>query len=169
MRISLKEIVLFSLLGTIMFISKIIMEPFPNIHLLATLITAYTIVYRKKALVPIYIFAVLNLLYSGFSLWALPYFYIWTILWGIIMLLPKSMPKKFAIPVYATVCALHGFLYGTLYAPAQALMFGLNFNETIAWIVSGFPFDLIHGIGNIFCSILILPITSILQRTKQKY
>lgn len=165
MRINLKELVLFSLLGTIMFISKLVMEFLPNIHILATLITTYTIVYRAKALIPIYIFAVLTFIYGGFSLWALPYFYIWTILWGVVMLLPKSMPKKVALPVYMVVCAMHGFLYGTMYAPAQAIMFGLSFKGMITWIISGLPFDAIHGIGNIVCSLLILPLSSVLRNT----
>lgn len=165
MRINLKELVLFSLLGTIMFISKIVMESLPNIHILAALVTTYTIVYRAKALIPIYIFAVLISIYGGFSLWSLPYFYIWTILWGAVMLLPKSMPKKVALPVYMVVCAMHGFLYGTMYAPAQALMFGLSFKGTITWIISGLPFDAIHGIGNIVCSLLVLPLSSALKHT----
>lgn len=168
MRISIKELVLFALLGTIMFVSKIIMEPLPNIHILAALVTTYTIVYRVKALIPIYVFAAINLTYAFFyssPLWALPYFYIWTILWGVVMLLPKSMPKRVALPVYMVVCAIHGFLYGTLYAPAQALMFGLSFKGTIAWIISGLPFDAIHGIGNIVCSLLVLPLSSALKHT----
>lgn len=164
MRINLKELVLFALLGTIMFVSKLVMEFLPNIHILAALVTTYTIVYRAKALIPIYIFAFLMFIYAGFSLWALPYFYIWTILWGVVMLLPKQMPKKIAIPVYMVVCAMHGFLYGTLYAPAQALMFGLSFKGTITWIISGLPFDAIHGIGNIVCSLLVLPLSSALKQ-----
>ena len=79
------------------------------------------------------------------------------------MLLPKNMPKRIAPIVYMIVCALHGFGFGALYAPAQALMFGLSFEATLAWIVSGFPFDVIHGVGNFFCGTLIVPIASVLR------
>ena len=79
------------------------------------------------------------------------------------MLLPKNMPKKIAPLVYMVVCALHGFGFGILYAPAQALMFGLSFEATLAWIASGFPFDMMHGIGNFFCGMLIMPIVSLLR------
>ena len=71
------------MLGTIMFVSKIVMEALPNIHLLGTLTMTYTVVYRKKALIPLYVYVFLNGLYAGFSLWWVPYLYIWTILWGI--------------------------------------------------------------------------------------
>ena len=77
------------------------------------------------------------------------------------------LPKKCNRFVYMLVCSAHGFLFGVLYAPAQALMFGLNFDGMIAWIVAGFPFDCIHGVSNFFTGILIVPIASVLKRAKQ--
>ena len=65
--------------------------------------------------------------------------------------------------IYMLVSAAHGFLYGTLYAPAQAVMFGLNLEGTIAWIIAGLPWDMIHGVSNFFCGILIVPIISVLR------
>lgn len=162
--LTLRELVLFSLLGCFMYLSKVLMEFLPNVHLLAALTTAYTVCYRKKALYPIYIYVFLNGLFAGFSLWWLPYLYLWTLLWGAVMLLPRNMKKPVAIPVYMTVCALHGFLFGTLYAPAQALMFGLNFQQMVAWIAAGLPYDLIHGVSNFFAGILVLPIVEVLKR-----
>ena len=98
------------MLGTVMYVSKMIMEVAPNIHLLGVFTIAYTVVYRKKALYPIYIYVFLNGIFSGFAGWWIPYLYIWTILWGIVMLLPPNMPKKLKPVVYMTVCAVHGFL-----------------------------------------------------------
>jgi energy-coupling factor transport system substrate-specific component len=160
----LTDILVFTLLGVIMFISKLIMEILPNIHLLGILTMVYTITYRKDALKPIYIYVLLNGLYSGFSLWWFPYLYIWTILWGVAMLLPKKMPTKVAVPVYSIVCALHGLLFGTLYAPAQAIMFGLDFKMTIAWITMGLPFDIIHAVSNLFLGSLIIPLSMALKK-----
>lgn len=141
-----------------MYASKMIMEVLPNIHLLGTFIIALTIVYRKKALYPIYIFVLLNGLLAGFSMWWIPYLYVWTVLWGATMLLPKNIPAKLKPFVYALLCSAHGFLFGTLYAPVQALMFGFSFEQTIAWIVAGFPFDCMHGISNFFVGFLIVPL-----------
>lgn len=146
-----------------MYASKMLMEIAPNVHLLGVFVIAFTIVYRKKALYPIYVFILLTGVYAGFATWWIPYLYLWTILWGVTMLLPKNMPKKIRPIVYMIVCAMHGFLYGTLYAPAQALFFGLNFEGTIAWIVAGLPWDFVHGVSNFFCGILILPIVRILR------
>lgn len=167
MKLTTREIVIFGMLGAMMYVSKIIMEMIPNVHLLGTFVIAITVVYRKKALYPIYTYVLLNGLIAGFSAWWIPYLYIWTILWGATMLLPKNMPTKIRPIVYMLLCASHGFLYGTLYAPAQALLFGMDFRATIAWIIAGLPWDMIHGISNFFCGILIVPIIKILKNSER--
>lgn len=156
--------IVFAMLGIIMLISKLLLEGIPNVHLLGTLITAYTIVYRKAALKPIYIFVLLFGLFYGFGIWWVPYLYIWTILWGMVMLLPKKMKPQIAIPVYMVISGLHGLLYGTLYAPVQALFYGYDFKTMLAWIAAGFYFDITHAVGNVVLGILILPIASTLKK-----
>ena len=156
------------MLASIMFCSKIIMELLPNIHMLGMLTMTYTVVFRKKALIPIYLYVMMNGVYSGFSLWWVPYLYIWTILWGITMLIPKNLPKKAKYVVYSTVCCIHGLAFGILYAPAQALLFGFNFEQTVAWVIAGFPFDLIHGISNIFTGMLVIPLSELLNKLVKK-
>lgn len=167
MRVNTKEVAIFGMLGAVMFASKMLMEILPNIHLLGTFIVAITVVYRKKALYPIYIYVLLNGIFAGFAMWWIPYLYIWTILWAAVMILPKNMPKKAAPIVYAVICALHGFGYGILYAPAQAVMFGLNFDATLAWIAAGLPFDMIHGISNLCCGVLIVPLIKLLKNSEK--
>lgn len=159
----MKEVAVFAMLGAMMFASKQLMAVLPNIHLIGTLIVAITVAYGKKALYPLYTFILIEGLISGFAMWWIPYLYIWALLWAAVMLLPKKMPAKAQPFVYAAVCALHGFLYGTLYAPAQALMFGLNFKGMVAWIIAGLPFDITHGISNLFCGLLIIPIVRVLR------
>lgn len=163
MKLSVREMAVFGMLGAIMFLSKLLMELLPNIHLLGALAVAYTVVYRKKALYPIYVYVFLNGIFSGFAAWWVAYLYVWAILWGMVMLLPRDLPKKAQPVVYMSVCAAHGFLFGTLCAPAQALLFGLNWEGTLAWIVAGLPFDLIHGVSNFICGTLIVPVASTLR------
>lgn len=159
---------MFAMLGTLMFCSKIIMEVLPNIHLLGMLTMVYTIAFRKKALLPIYVYVMINGLFAGFAAWWVPYLYIWTILWGATMLLPRNMPKKIAVIVYPIICGLHGLAFGTLYAPVQALLFGFNFEQTIAWIAAGFPWDVLHCIGNVVAGLLIVPFSELLKKLLHK-
>ncbi|MBE6634879.1 MAG: hypothetical protein E7617_01585 [Ruminococcaceae bacterium] len=167
-RITVREMVIFPMLGAIMLISKLVMEAIPNVHLLGALTMTYTIVYRKKALIPIYIYVLLNGLYAGFNMWWVPYLYIWTLLWGVTMLLPRNMNARTACMVYPVVCALHGLLYGTLYAPAQAVMFGLDLRGMIAWIIAGLPFDAIHAAGNFAVGFLIEPLSRLITRLEKR-
>lgn len=167
MKLNIKEIAVFALLGALMYSTKIIMEVLPNVHLLGVFTVAITAVYRRKALYPIYVYVFINGFFSGFAMWWIPYLYIWAVLWGAVMLLPKNIPTKAKPIVYMTVCALHGFLFGTLYAPAQALLFGLDFKGTIAWIAAGLPWDLVHGVSNFICGTLICPIIAVLKQSEK--
>lgn len=168
-RLTTREIATFAMLASVMYLSKVLMEWIPNVHLLGMLIMSYTLVYRVKALIPIYVYVLLNGVFAGFAMWWIPYLYIWTVLWGVTMLLPRNMEKKLKIIVYMIVCGLHGLLFGILYAPMQALMFGLSFEGMIAWIVAGLPFDVIHGIGNFVAGILIVPMVTLLKRLEAMY
>lgn len=166
-KLSVREMCVFAMLGALMFASKIIMEVLPNIHILGMLTMAYTLAFRKKALIPLYVYIMLNGIFAGFATWWIPYLYIWTVLWGITMLLPKKMPKPVAIVVYPLICSLHGLFFGVLYAPAQALLFGLDFAGMLAWIAAGFVFDVTHAVGNFAAGLLILPMSQLLIRLKQ--
>lgn len=169
MKLTVREVAVFSMLGAIMYISKLIMELLPNIHLIGVLIAAYTVVYRQKALCPVYIYVFLVGLLNGFGAWWLPYLYIWAVLWGAVMLVPQHLSEKKKQILYVLLCSLHGFLYGVLYAPAQALIFGLNFKQTLAWVAAGLPFDAIHGVSNLLCGFLIAPIVSVLRRLEKQH
>ena len=162
--LSIKEICLFAILGALMFVSKVVMEALPNIHLLGMLTITYTIVFRKKALIPIYTYVLLNGLFAGFNPWWVPYLYIWTLLWGATMIIPENTPKAVACVVYPMLCALHGLLFGVLYAPVQALMYGFSFEQMLAWITTGLTFDVIHMVGNFAVGLLIFPISKVLKR-----
>lgn len=162
--LSVHETVVFALLGALMFCSKILMEAFPNIHLLGMFTMVFALAYRKKGLIPLYVYVFINGVWAGFDLWWMPYLYIWTLLWGVTMLLPKRMPLKVGIFVYPVVCAMHGMLFGILYSPAQALMFGLGWKQLLAWIAAGFPFDALHAIGDLAAGLLIVPLWRLISK-----
>lgn len=167
MKPTIREVAVFGMLGALMFASKQLMEVLPNVHLLGTFIVAITLVYRKKALYPLYTFIILTGVFGGFAAWWLPYLYIWTVLWGAVMLLPRDIPKKIKPIVYMLVSAAHGFLYGVLYAPSQAVLFGLSFEGMIAWIIAGIPWDVAHGISNLCCGVLIVPLSNVISRAEK--
>ena len=108
-------------------------------------------------------------LFHGFSLWWIAYLYVFLPLFFGFLLLPRRMPDWGKAILYPTVCALHGFLFGILYAPAQALIFGLDSMEkVIAWIAAGSLFDFVHGISNAAFGTLILPLSKLLSDLEKK-
>ncbi len=158
MKISVRELVIFAVFAALMFISKFLMQILPNVHLLGMFIVALTVVYRAKALLPIYVYVFLDGLFHGFALWWVPYLYIWAVLWAFVMLLPKNMSTESQLLIYPFISALHGLLFGTLYAPFQAIAYGLNFEGMISWIIVGLPFDITHAISNLITGFAIVPI-----------
>ena len=163
--LTLKELIIFAILGSIMLISHMALLMIPNVHLIGLFIAAFTLTYRARALIPIYIYVLLYGALYGFSPWWVPYLYIWLPIWGMFMLIGKAdFPVKIKVPVYMILCALHGLSFGILYAPLQAWLFGLSFNGMVAWIIAGFPFDVIHAAGNFAAGILIVPLSELLKK-----
>lgn len=162
------DLVIFSMLGCILFMSKIITEPLPNIHPVTMLIAVYTLVYRTRALIPICVYIAVSGVFYGFATWWLPYLYIWFIAWAFFMIIPKNASLKVKGIWTSILCALHGLIYGVLYAPAQAFLFGLDFDGMIAWIIAGIPFDIIHACGNAIISVLAIPLYKTILRLEEK-
>ena len=167
--LTIYEIAVFGMLGALMMVSDILMNIIPNVHLVGVMIVVATLVYRRKALFPIYVYVLLIGLYEGMGMWWLPYLYVWTILWGMVMLLPKRMPVWLAPIVYALVCGLHGFAFGFLWIPSQMLLMGFSWEMALAWWVSGFfTADIPHGIGNLVGSILVVPLVTLIRRLDKR-
>lgn len=162
------DLVIFAMLGAILFMGKIITEVLPNIHPVTMLIAVYTLVYRARALIPIYVYVAISGVFYGLASWWLPYIYIWALAWAFFMLIPKNASIKTKGILAIVFCALHGLLYGTLYAPAQAILFGLDFKGMIAWIIAGFPFDILHMCGNIVISVLVIPLYKLICKLESQ-
>ncbi|HOD02592.1 MAG TPA: hypothetical protein PKN28_04630 [Clostridiales bacterium] len=161
------EITVFAMFASLMLASKKLMESIPNIHLVGMFIILLTNKYGKKALIPIYIYIFLDGLISGFAMWWVPYLYIWAVLWGAVLLLPKQMTRKKTMIVYPLINGLFGLSFGVLYAPAQAIMFNFSFKQTVAWVIAGLPFDAVHAAGNFALAFLVLPLSDALEKIEK--
>ena len=160
---------IFGMFGALMFSTKMLMELLPNIHLLALFLGAITAVYRTRALIPLYLYIFLDGLIHGFSLWWYPYLYVFLPLFLGFLAIPRRAPRWLKTILYPTVAALHGFAFGLLYAPAQALLFGLDsLEEIMAWVAVGLPFDIAHGISNAVLGTLILPFAALIERLERQ-
>ena len=162
------DIVIFGMLGALMMVSDLVMNIVPNVHLVGVMIVVLTVVYRWKALFPIYVYVFLIGLIEGAGLWA-TYCYVWAILWGMAMLLPRNMPKWLAPIAYTLVCGLHGFAFGFLLIPYQMALTSFTFEQALVWCQFGFfTADVPHGIGNLVGSILIVPLVTLIRKLDKR-
>ncbi len=161
---SVRRLIVFAMLGSLMFASTWAMKGLPNVHLLALFIIVCTRVYRVQALIPLYVYVFLEGLYQGFSLWWIPYLYIWAVLWAIAMPVPKNLDPRLSGPLYCVIGALHGLAFGAMWAPSQMVLFHLPLRALPAWIMSGLPFDVTHCISNAVVCTLVLPLSNLLLR-----
>ncbi len=151
-RISLREIVLYGLLGGLMTATQVAMAALPNIHIVGVLVLLCAQVFGLRALYPVYVFVVLEILIFGMGLWAINYLYVWAILVLIGVALNKSHAGRFG---WALAGGVFGMLFGALCAIPHFFMGG--WSMAFAYWISGIPYDLIHGAANFVLTLVLLP------------
>ncbi len=166
-QLTVREITVFAMLGALLFGSKVILEAVPNIHPVTVLIMVYTLVYRKKAIFPLLVYLVLDTVKWGFAT-MVPYWYIFPLVWLTTLAIPRGISGWKLQAACTGICTLFGLLFGVLYAPWQALLFGYNLPKMLTWIAAGFYFDLLHAAGNFAASFLTLPLVRLLQRIEKQ-
>lgn len=162
----IRDMVVFALLAATMMTTQIALFSLPGIQFNGLIIAAITLAYRKRALIPIYVYVMLYCLHFGFNWLNFAYFYIWLPLWGMFMLAGKLKIKADEkAPVYMLLCGLYGLSFGLLYAPVNAMIFGLDFHRAMLWVKAGFFFaDVPHGITNFVLGIGIFPLSELLKK-----
>lgn len=162
-------IVLGALFGALLFVSQIIAASLPNIELVSLFIIVWTRVYRYGALPGIGVFILLEGLCYGFGIWWVSYLYIWFILWGMVMLVPpmkKARPLAAALG-WASLSGVYGLAFGSM--TALPWLFRGGPAAAIAYILSGIPFDITHGVANfVLAFLLAIPLIRLLSKLKSQ-
>ena len=160
MRLTLREIILYALLGALLFGVQVALAALPNIELVSTLVIVYTLVLGLKALYPVYVFVGAEILLYGLGLWTVNYLYIWAILVFAVYFLSRFHPHKH---LWIAVSAGYGLLFGGFCAIPYLFIGGLP--SAFAYWISGLPFDFLHCAGNGALSLLLLsPLRTLLRR-----
>ena len=159
MRITVRELTLFGLLGALTFGAKFVMSGLPNIEPVSLMVMLFAVVFGKKALYPIYVYVVMEILIFGIQLWNINYMYVWLILAAAAWLL-----RRMTHPLgWALLSAVFGLLFGLLCAPVYLFSGGPAF--ALSWWLSGIPFDITHCIGNfVIALVLFNPLRKLLDK-----
>ena len=158
-KITVKEIVLFGMLGALTFAAKYVMSGLPNIEPVSLMVMLFAVVFGKKCLYPIYLYVVMEILCFGLNTWVINYLYIWVILAAAAGIMKKSTQPL----AWALLSGVFGLLFGALCAPVDLFIGGIGYAVS-KWI-SGVPFDVTHCIGNFVIALLLfMPLRRLLEQ-----
>jgi len=161
----LKDLCVFALLAAVIIASQLAMQMIIGVQLVGLFISAITLTYRVRALIPIYVYIALYCLLH-FNPYSIPYLYIWLPLWGMFMVVGKfKMPGILKTVLSMILCGLYGLSFGTLYAPVQMIIMNWDFDNITKWIIIGFfTADIPHAINNFALGVLIIPLSELLKK-----
>ena len=157
------ELAVYALLAALLYGSQVALAALPNIEVVSVMIAVYTRVYKKRALIVVYLFVLLELITYGLGLWSINYLYTWAVLWLVAM----GMRKVESPILHALALACFGLLFGLLCAVPYLFIGGAGLFAS--YFVSGIPFDLLHCAGNLCTGLLLYkPLLSLLSQLEQK-
>ena len=159
LKLSVRETVLFAILGAMTFAAKYVMSFLPNIEPASLMVMLFAVAFGKKWVYPTYLYVVMETLFYGINLWTINYLYIWAIL-AVVALVLKDMRSSFG---WAMVSGIFGLLFGVLCGIVDVFIGGFSYAVT-KW-VSGIPFDIAHCIGNFFIALVMFnPLRKLLEQ-----
>ena len=161
--LSIRQVALFGILGALTFGAKFVMSYLPNIEPVSLLIMVYAVVIGRKALYPIYIYVILEIMVYGLGPWNFNYLYIWTLL----CIAAYNMRRMTHPVAWAMLSGFFGLIFGLLCAPVDCIMGGISYAGA-KW-VSGIWFDLLHCGGNfVMALVLFVPLRKLLGKLYRK-
>ena len=158
-KLKIREITLFAVLGAMTFAAKYVMAILPNIEPVSLCVMLYSVTFGKKAVYPIYLYVLLELLFFGIGTWNIMYLYIWEIL-ALAAYFCRSMESPLG---WALLSGSFGLLFGAFCAPVDAVIGGIGY--AVSKWASGIPFDIAHCIGNfVIALVLFRPMRQLLNK-----
>ena len=157
--LTIRELILFGMLGAMTFAMKLTMAALPNIEPVTLCLLVYGAVFGYKALYPAYVYVTMEILYFGLGTWNICYLYVWPIpvFLGIWL---RNVKQSL---VWALTSGVFGLLFGALCGIVDAFIGGVAYAVT-KW-ASGIPFDIAHCAGNFFMALVLLkPLRQLLAK-----
>ena len=161
--LSLRQVALFGVLGALTFGAKVAMSALPNIEPVSLMVMLFAVVFGWKALYPVYVYVLMEVMLYGINLWNLNYLYIWTIL-----AVAAIFMRRLRNPLWwAALSGVFGMAFGLLCSPVYIAIGGVDY--AIKWWLSGIAFDIPHAIGNfVIALVLFAPLRKLLKRLYAK-
>ena len=157
--LTIREIVLFGVLGALTFALQVVMGPLPNIEPVSLLVMLFMVIFGWKGLFPVYIFVAMEILFYGLGVWNVYYLYVWLLL-ALAAISMRSMTHPLG---WAILSGAFGLLFGALCGIVDIFIGG--FGYAIAKWIAGISFDLLHCGGNFVIALLLFaPLRKLLEK-----
>ena len=157
--LTVRELVLFGILGAMTFAAKYVMSLLPNIEPVSLMVMLFAVVFGWKWVYPVYLYVVMEILFYGISLWNTNYLYIWAVLAVAAMCLRK-MDSALG---WAMLSGVFGLAFGALCGIVDIFIGGFGYAVT-KWI-SGIPFDIAHCVGNFAIALILFgPLRKLMEK-----
>ena len=161
--LSVREMVLFAILGALTFAAKYVMSFLPNIEPVSLMVMLFAVVFGWKWVYPVYLYVVLEILFYGISLWNINYLYIWAVL-AVASIFLRKMQQPL---LWAMLSGVFGLMFGALCGIVDIFIGG--FGYAVSKWVSGIPFDIMHCAGNFVMALLLFgPLRKLLESQYEK-
>ena len=162
-KLTVRELILFGILGALTFAMKLTMAALPNIEPVTLCLLVYGAVFGYKALYPAYVYVTMEILYFGLGTWNFCYLYIW----AIPVIAGSTLRAMRHSLGWALVSGAFGLLFGALCGIVDAFIGGVAY--AVSKWVSGIPFDIAHCLGNFGIALVMFkPLRELLDRLYQK-
>ena len=162
-KLTVRELVLFAVLGAMTFAAKYVMSFLPNIEPVSLLVMLFAVVFGKKWVYPVYLYVLMEILFYGISVWNINYLYVWAVL-AVSACCLRQMQGSLG---WALLSGGFGLLFGALCGIVDVFVGGLSYAAS-KWI-SGIPFDIAHCAGNFVLALLLFtPMRKLMEKLYKK-
>lgn len=167
-KLSLLDLALLGVWAAMTFAVKAVLAPVANVELVSLLLCAFTAVMGlKRGILCSLVFTTITVFesaYYGAGGWIALYYIDWPLLTVLTRIFLGGRRNEFGA---AALLGLFGLLFDIPSAGIKLLLFGPAY--ALSYLVSGIPFDLVHGAAN-FVSALFLyrPCFAALEKVRKK-
>ena len=160
MKLNVREIALFGVLGGLTFAAKLVMSGLPNIEPVSLMVMLFAVTFGKKSIYPIYVYVAMEILVYGINLWNVYYLYIWLVLAVAAYLMRNNrQPLNWAI-----LSAVFGLAFGALCGITDIFVLGGIAPAVGKW-TSGIMFDVVHCVSNFLIALLLFkPLRELMEK-----
>ncbi len=158
----LRDLLVLVMLAPLLTALKMVLASLYNIELVSLMIMVITYKFGIKALIPVYIFSVTEVLIYGINIWNVMYLYVWVVL--VLICLPFRKIRRGWF--FALISGIFGLSFGALCSIPYYFIPSFGPSFAISWTISGFfPADVLHCVGNTATALLLyIPLTKALDK-----